>query len=242
MERAIYGDFADSANTKVAAGGRAPGYVVSSAGSAGRPPVIAPLPAGLTRPFWSVMIPIYNCREEYLRETLRGVLCQDPGVADMQIEVIDNHSTVGDPEAVVREMGGKRIEYHRQPLNLGIVENFNACVNRARGHWVHILHGDDGVRGDFYSCVRAGIMAHPEVGAAFCRTIYMDEDGQWTGLAELEGRTRGVLDRSFAERQLLDQHIRGVAIVFAGRRMRSLEGFDRPCHTAWIGTCGSVLP
>jgi hypothetical protein len=51
--------------------------------------------------------------------------------------------------------------------------------------------------------VRAGIIAHPEVGAAFCRTIYMDGDGQWTGSAELEGRTRGVLDRSFAERQLL---------------------------------------
>ncbi len=225
MERAIYGDFADSANNKVAASGLAPRYVVSSAGSAGRPPTIAPLPAGLTRPFWSVMIPIYNCREEYLRETLRSVLCQDPGVADMQIEVIDNHSTVGDPEAVVREMGGRRIEYYRQPLNLGIVENFNACVTRARGHWVHILHGDDSVRADFYSRARAGIMAHPQVGAAFCRMIYMDEDGQWTGLAELEGRNRGVLDRSFAERQLLDQHIQGVAIVVRRSTYEELGGF-----------------
>ena len=122
MRRVIYGDFADSIDSKVvAASGPASRHVVSSAGGADRPPTIAPLPAGPARPFWSVMIPIYNCREDYLRETLRSVLGQDPGVADMQIEVIDNDSTIGDPEAVIREMGSERIEYHRQPINVGII-------------------------------------------------------------------------------------------------------------------------
>src|SRR5882757_591167 len=226
MRRVIYGDFADSIDSKVvAASGPASRHVVSSAGGAGRPPTIAPLPAGPARPFWSVMIPIYNCREDYLRETLRSVLGQDPGVADMQIEVIDNDSTIGDPEAVIREMGSERIEYHRQPINVGIIENFNACINRARGQWVHILHGDDTVRSDFYSRARAGITARPEVGAALCRTIYMDEDGQWTGLAELESRTPGVLDGSFAERQLVEQRIQFVAIVVRRTTYEELGGF-----------------
>jgi len=226
MRRVIYGDFTDSIDSKVvAASGPASRHVVSSAGGTGRPAAIAPLPAGPARPFWSVMIPIYNCREDYLRETLRSVLCQDPGVADMQIEVIDNDSTIGDPEAVIREMGGERIEYHRQPINVGIIENFNACINRARGQWVHILHGDDTVRSDFYSRARSGIAAHPEVGAALCRTIYMDEDSQWTGLAELEGRTPGILDGSFAERQLVDQRIQFVAIVVRRTTYEDLGGF-----------------
>ena len=153
------------------------------------PPPISPLPPLAERPFWSVMIPIYNCREDYLRETLGSVLRQDPGAADMQIEVLDNCSTLGDPEAVIREMGGGRIAFHRQTHNLGIAGNFNACIERARGHWVHILHGDDTVRPDFYSRARAGVTAHPEVAAALCRIIYMDEDSQWTGLTELESRT-----------------------------------------------------
>ena len=34
------------------------------------PPPILPLPPMAERPFWSVMIPIYNAREDYLRETL----------------------------------------------------------------------------------------------------------------------------------------------------------------------------
>ncbi len=63
------------------------------------------------------MIPIHNCTEGYLRETLQSVLCQDPGSKTMQIEVIDNCSTIGDPEALVRDIGAGRIDFHRQHEN-----------------------------------------------------------------------------------------------------------------------------
>src|SRR5258707_134482 len=62
-------------------------------------------------------------------------------------------------------------------------------------------------------------------GAALCGTIYMDEASQWTGLAELEGRTPGVLDGSFAERQLVDQRIQFVAIVVRRTTYEDLGGF-----------------
>jgi cellulose synthase/poly-beta-1,6-N-acetylglucosamine synthase-like glycosyltransferase len=41
-----------------------------------------------TRPYWSVMIPTYNPRANYLEETLNKVLQQDPGPEQMQIEVV----------------------------------------------------------------------------------------------------------------------------------------------------------
>lgn len=171
------------------------------------------------------MIPIYNCREDYLRETLQSVLAQDPGIAEMQIEVLDNCSTTGDPEALVRELGGGRILFHRNTHNLGMAGNFNACIERARGLWVHILHGDDTVRPDFYARARAGVTAHPEVGAALCRTIYMDEDGQWMAVSELESRAPGVLDSDFAWRQLIDQRIQFVGIVVSRSTYEELGGF-----------------
>ena len=189
------------------------------------PPSIPPLPPRAARPFWSVMIPIYNAREDYLRETLQSVLCQDPGAEEMQIEVLDNCSTAGDAEALVREIGGGRIAFHRQTHNLGIVGNFNACIERAQGRWVHILHGDDTVRPEFYRRARSGIEAHPEAAAALCRIIYMDGDGQWTGLADLESRQRGLLDGSFAWRQLLDQRIQFVGMVVARSTYEELGGF-----------------
>ncbi|MEO6065244.1 MAG: glycosyltransferase [Lysobacterales bacterium] len=189
------------------------------------PPVVAALPPGIVRPFFSVMIPVYNCPPHYLRETLLSVLAQDPGPTEMQIEVLDNCSTDFDPAALVEEVGGGRVAFHRQPRNVGIVENFNECINRARGHWIHILHGDDTVRGDFYQSARDGAEQHPEIGAVLCRSIYIDEDGLWQGLTELEARTPGVLPDEFAERQLLEQRIQFVGVLVRRATYEELGGF-----------------
>ena len=67
------------------------------------PPIEAVADHG-ARPFWSIMIPVYNCAE-YLRVTLASVLAQFPPEDDAQIEVIDDCSTRDDPAAVV---GGVR--------------------------------------------------------------------------------------------------------------------------------------
>ena len=63
-------------------------------------------PAVLTMP-GSVMIPTYNCAT-FLRTTLESVLAQDPGPEQMQIEVVDDHSTEDDPAVVVRALGAGR--------------------------------------------------------------------------------------------------------------------------------------
>lgn len=61
-----------------------------------------PVPSGAVRPQWSVMMSTYN-GTAYLPEALRSVLQQDPGLDVMQIEVVDDFSTLGHPEAVVAE-------------------------------------------------------------------------------------------------------------------------------------------
>src|SRR5579872_4175700 len=98
------------------------------------PPVIAPLGSTEPRPFWTVMIPTYN-RSTYLERTLRSVLAGDPGPEVMQIEVVDDASTVDDPEPVVRRVGGDRVSFFRQPRNLGLVGSWNSCIERAVGEW-----------------------------------------------------------------------------------------------------------
>ena len=67
----------------------------------------------------------------------------------MPIEVIDDLSVQDDPAAVVREIGDSRVTFFRQPANVGPQANFTTCVQRARGYWVHLLHGDDMVRPGF---------------------------------------------------------------------------------------------
>ena len=133
-------------------------------------PEIEPVPGGVDRPTWSVMIPTYNCAA-LLRETLACVLAQDPGPERMQIEVIDDASTKDDPEAVVRELGGGRVAFHRHPQNVGATANFNACLARCRGQIVHILHGDDLVLPGFYARMEDLLDRNPEAGSAICRHV-----------------------------------------------------------------------
>lgn len=173
---------------------------------------------------WSVMIPAYNYAH-YMRGTLRSVLDQDPGPAAMQIEVVDDCSTRDDPAAVTREIGGARIGFYRQPRNLGIVGNFNDCIRHAHGEWVHILHGDDLLRPGFYARAEQAIRAHPEIGAWACRVIYMDEDGHWTGLSELDARTPQVLGADFIARLLVEQRLYFVSLLVRRSVYEQLGGF-----------------
>ena len=112
-------------------------------------PSILPLPEGVKRPLWSVMIPTYNCAE-YLRYTLATVLAQDPGIDRMQIAVVDNNSCDDDPAAVVEELGRGRVEFYRQPSNVGIMNNFQTCFELSKGKLIHLLCSDDCVREGFY--------------------------------------------------------------------------------------------
>lgn len=191
---------------------------------------LPPVPDGTCRPLWSVMIPTYNCAR-YLRETLASVLAQDPGPEVMQIEVIDDHSTRDDPAAVVAELGPGRVGFYRQPENRGHTRNFQTCLERSRGTLIHLLHGDDCVRDGFYRKLQRAFEAKPEIGAAFCRQIYMNADGHWTGISHLEQRESGVLS-NWLERIAVDQRIQTPSIVVRRAVYEKLGMFDQ--RLSWV--------
>jgi glycosyltransferase involved in cell wall biosynthesis len=186
--------------------------------------LISPISDGTPRPLWSVMIPTYNCAY-YLRKTLASVLEQDPGAEMMQIEVVDDHSTKDDPQAVVEELGKGRVGFYQQPQNVGYIKNFETCLQRSRGRLVHLLHGDDRVLQGFYRKLQQGFEQHPEIGAAFCRHIYMDERGNWTGISWLEQPEPGILT-NWLERIAVQQRIQTPSIVVRRDVYERLGGFD----------------
>ena len=187
-------------------------------------PLIAPVPDGVARPLWSVMIPTYNCAG-YLREALSSVLGQDPGPEVMQIEVVDDCST-DDPRAVVEELGKGRVGFHRRPSNGGHTANFHTCLQRSRGHLVHLLHGDDAVRDGFYRALQAGFQSRPDVGAAFCRQVVVDEHGRHVWTSDLERPESGVLE-NWLERIAVRQLIQTPSIAVRRQVYEKLGTFDR---------------
>jgi glycosyltransferase involved in cell wall biosynthesis len=139
------------------------------------------------------MIPTYNPRADYLEATLRSVLQQDPGPQQMQIEVIDDHSTDDLAAQTVGRVGGGRVSFHAEPQDRGLAATWNRCVERARGHWVHILHQDDLVLPGFYDHLRKGA-EQSDVGAAFCRYAVVNSKGDRVGVSELHRESAGLLD------------------------------------------------
>ena len=80
-------------------------------------PSIGPVPEGIHRPFWSVMIPTYN-NGKYLRRTLESVLCQAPDPDEMQIEVIERIARQQTIRSRCPRIGQGTGGVLRQPSNL----------------------------------------------------------------------------------------------------------------------------
>lgn len=186
--------------------------------------VIPPIADGIDRPFWSVMIPTYNCAN-YLGETLQSVLAQAPAPDVMQIEVIDDGSE-DDPETIVKTFGQGRVQFYRQPQNVGHVRNFQTCLQRARGKVIHLLHGDDRVRDGFYRKLQQAFEQNPTIGAAYCRHQYMNELGEPHYHEELEQPESGILPDAL---QRLTTRCRIQTPSIAVRRdvYETLGAFDR---------------
>ena len=95
-------------------------------------------------PKFSILVPLYNTPEKYLREMIDSVIKQTYGnwelcLADGSDE---NHQYV---EQICRELKrkDKRIVYKKLKENLGIAENSNACERMATGEYIALLDHDD---------------------------------------------------------------------------------------------------
>jgi len=194
---------------------------------------ISPVPKMEVRPLWSVMIPTYNCAD-YLRKTLAAILAQDPGPELMQIEVVDDCSTNDNPAAVVAELGKNRVQFFRQSKNLGVTKNFDTCLERSQGHLVHILHGDDLVLEGFYDKMQNAFEQQSNIGAAFCRQIFIDDEGNQLALSDLEQDKSGILN-NWLERLASEQRIMTPSIVVRREAYEKLGGFDQRliCSEDW---------
>jgi glycosyltransferase involved in cell wall biosynthesis len=169
------------------------------------------------------MIPVYNSTT-YLRQTLESILAQDPGPNAMQIEVVDGCSTINRPAELVRRIAGDRVSVFRHAAPLPMYANWNSCIERARGEWVHILHSDDFVRPGFYERLRAGVGSREDIGAAFCRWITVDANDRPETQAPLERPDPGVLENWF-ETQAVAQHIQFASIVVRKKAFAQAGGF-----------------
>lgn len=201
-----------------------PQYIMP--GSPPHIPVIEPLAQGLVRPFWSVVVPARNPRPELLQAAVDSVLVQDPGVDAMHIEVLDDFSDSIDVGRFVRKRYGARVGVYRGDAHRGMAGNWNAGINRARGHWIHILHDDDMVRPGFYATLRAAVEKRPALGAAFTFHHMIDGEERVLRRCHMPPRLAGVID-DWMEDVFVSLKIQTPSIIVRRGVYETLGGFDQ---------------
>jgi GT2 family glycosyltransferase len=187
------------------------------------PAPILPVPADVLRPYWSVMIPTYN-REQYLEETVRSVLDQDPGRDRMQLAVVDNATTTHDVRAMLKRLAGDRIDYFRHDQNIGGIGNINSCFGFATGQHVHVLHDDDKVLRGFYAEMEQAIGSHPTATLFTGPVLGINEHGYVTGLNAPPGDRAGVI-ADYLPSQAVANRTPTQAVVIARDLLTRIGGY-----------------
>jgi glycosyltransferase involved in cell wall biosynthesis len=134
-------------------------------------------------PTWSVMIPVYNPSQQHLTEAIDSVIQQGLCGSRMQIEVVDDCSTTVDVQALIAKRYGGKVPFHRHSAQRGLAGNWNACIERAEGTLIHILHQDDFVEDGYYSEIESLAERFPQVGLYATRNFKVDADSIITAVS-----------------------------------------------------------
>jgi glycosyltransferase involved in cell wall biosynthesis len=181
----------------------------------------------------SVLVPNFNYGH-YLAEALGSVLEQT--FTDFELIVSDDAST-DNSAAIINDFARRdsRIHFTRQPVNLGLTENFNWCLSRARGEYVKFLLADDKLAvPEALQRLVATLEAHPSVMLVSSAAQVIDESSRVSYVRDYFGRDLVEQGQLISRDCILRASNRvGEPSVFAFRRRASGKGFNL-AYRYWV--------
>jgi glycosyltransferase involved in cell wall biosynthesis len=179
----------------------------------------------LSLPSVSVLMPTYNYAS-YLAEAIESVLAQD--FQDFELLIVDDCSSDQTAE-VVRPFcdRDRRVRFVANPSNLGMVENWNRCLEQARGEYIKFLFGDDKLSGPQALGRMLGMLRdNPSAVLAASARRILDEKSEgtqiWRPLPEGCHDGRKVIARCLIE----NANLVGEPSAVLFRRKDARRGFD----------------
>lgn len=135
-------------------------------------------------PKFSIIVPVFETKDEYLRELIESVLNQT--YQNFQLCIADGSREGKDKEKLVKEyFDSGKIKYKLIGANLGISGNTNEALKLADGDFIVLCDHDDILSEDaLYECAKV-INENED-----CDVIYSDED-------KLDTRTKEFIDPHF---------------------------------------------
>jgi len=121
----------------------------------------------------SICLPVLNGRR-FLGERMASIVSQT--FDGWELIVCDSHSSDGSWELLSKYGHDRRVRLFRVPQE-GVYAGWNACLERARGKYVHIATADDTAAPDFLERLVAILDRQLEVDLAVCQFCFTDANG-----------------------------------------------------------------
>jgi glycosyltransferase involved in cell wall biosynthesis len=136
----------------------------------------------------SVGLPVRNAGSR-VADVVRSVLAQDHERVEL---VISDNASTDDTEEVCRELAGsdRRIAYHRQAENIGLLNNFVFAIRAASGTFFRWIGDDDELDRTFISRCLREFATDPRLLLVTTGTAYTRPDGV-TESAAYDGTSLG---------------------------------------------------
>lgn len=118
--------------------------------------------SSFSAPTVSVLLPIYNTKEEHLREAIESILNQT--FTDFELLILNDSPENKQLDAIVASYTDPRIRYQRNETNIGISATRNKLIDMAQGEFLAVMDHDDICDPTRFEKQVAYMRRHPKVG------------------------------------------------------------------------------
>lgn len=179
----------------------------------------------------SFVIPCYKLAH-LLGECVRSILAQT--YDDFEILIMDDASPDNTME-VASSFGDERVQYIRNPQNLGNLENYNKGIHLSRGAYVWLISADDYLIKPYVLARYVELMnANPNVGYTFCPGVSL-KNGQPAGITGTYSSHDCVIKgHHLLKRLMVNNFILAASVLVRRECYKTISVF--PLESDWKGT------
>ena len=113
-------------------------------------------------PEFSILIPTYD-RLKYLDEAIESAINQNFIKSKFEIIIVDNDPKSNlEVESMIQSKKCKNLVYYKNESNIGMVGNWNRCIELSSGKWITFLHDDDLLEDHYLQKMNSFINKHPD--------------------------------------------------------------------------------
>ena len=179
----------------------------------------------MNQPLVSICIPAYNS-EEYIKDTIESLLQQT--YSNIEIVVSDDCSKDNTCE-IVAGFQDKRVKLYRNQTNLGMVGNWNRCLELGKGEFLKLVCADDMLDNTAIEKEAFVLRNNPSVVLVESYTRLVDNDNKPKG-AYHRYHVKGIVDgKKVAKKALIFKNYFGAPVnnMFRKTAYEKTGGFDK---------------